>query len=302
MTGPLVSIVLMLLRGEEECDQIISLAAPRLQPSNVVEASKSDATNTTQQEPSKIRTSDGMFFERGENEVIKAVEERIAAWTLLPSHNGEGMQVLRYENTQKYEPHWDYFFHKDGTSNGGNRYATVLSYLSDVEEGGETYFPFLPAPAGDNEGFTDCARKYVAVQPKKGDALLFHNIQPSGALEKRSMHGACPVIKGTKWAMAKWIHVGRFAVNGEAPLRIVQADQAMPIPADATECVDADSSCDSWSVRGECFTNEVWMVGTPSEPGNCLFSCMRCDIWKDHLKLQNGLQAGPQTAGEAEEK
>lgn len=30
----------------------------------------------------------------------------MAAWTLLPVHNGEGLQVLRYENTQKYEPHW----------------------------------------------------------------------------------------------------------------------------------------------------------------------------------------------------
>jgi hypothetical protein len=32
----------------------------------------------------------------------------------------------------------DYFHHKDGVSNGGNRCATVLTYLSDVEEGGET--------------------------------------------------------------------------------------------------------------------------------------------------------------------
>lgn len=35
-----------------------------------------------------------------------AVEERIAAWTMLPAENGEGLQVLRYENTQKYDAHW----------------------------------------------------------------------------------------------------------------------------------------------------------------------------------------------------
>jgi hypothetical protein len=35
-----------------------------------------------------------------------AVEDRIAAWTMLPAENGEGLQVLRYENTQKYDAHW----------------------------------------------------------------------------------------------------------------------------------------------------------------------------------------------------
>jgi prolyl 4-hydroxylase len=35
-----------------------------------------------------------------------AVEERIAAWTLLPAGNGEGMQVLRYGNAEKYDAHW----------------------------------------------------------------------------------------------------------------------------------------------------------------------------------------------------
>lgn len=32
----------------------------------------------------------------------------------------------------------DYHFHEHGASNGGNRYATILAYLSDVEAGGET--------------------------------------------------------------------------------------------------------------------------------------------------------------------
>jgi prolyl 4-hydroxylase len=35
-------------------------------------------------------------------------------------------------------------------------------------------------------------------------AILFHSIAPSGALERKSMHAACPVIKGQKWSAAKW--------------------------------------------------------------------------------------------------
>jgi hypothetical protein len=28
-------------------------------------------------------------------------------------------------------------------------------------------------------------------------AILFHSIRPNGGFEKRSLHGSCPVIKGT---------------------------------------------------------------------------------------------------------
>jgi hypothetical protein len=31
------------------------------------------------------------------------------------------------------------------------------------------YFPFIPAPEGQNQGFSECARKYLAYKPKKGD-------------------------------------------------------------------------------------------------------------------------------------
>lgn len=45
----------------------------------------------------QVRTSSGMFFERGEDEVIARVERRVAALTMLPAINAEGMQVLHYQ-------------------------------------------------------------------------------------------------------------------------------------------------------------------------------------------------------------
>lgn len=57
------------------------------------------------------------------------------------TENGESIQILHYENGQKYEPHFDYFHDKVNQELGGHRVATVLMYLSDIEKGGETVFP-----------------------------------------------------------------------------------------------------------------------------------------------------------------
>ena len=84
---------------------------------------------------SDIRTSSGSFVGRRQDATVAAIEARIALWSQIPEDHGEAIQVLRYEHSQEYRAHYDYFFHKAGEKN--NRVATVLLYLSDVDEGGE---------------------------------------------------------------------------------------------------------------------------------------------------------------------
>ncbi len=43
----------------------------------------------------------------------------------------------------------------------------------------------------------------LKVKPKVGDAVLFWSYGPDLALDVRSLHGACPVVRGSKVSMAR---------------------------------------------------------------------------------------------------
>ncbi|XP_006648159.1 probable prolyl 4-hydroxylase 3 [Oryza brachyantha] len=193
--------------SKEECDYLIGLAKPHMVKSTVVDST------TGKSKDSRVRTSSGMFLQRGRDKVIRAIEKRIADYTFIPMEHGEGLQVLHYEVGQKYEPHFDYFLDEYNTKNGGQRMATLLMYLSDVEEGGETIFPDANVNSSSlpwyNE-LSECARKGLAVKPKMGDALLFWSMKPDATLDPLSLHGGCPVIKGNKWSSTKWMHVHEY--------------------------------------------------------------------------------------------
>jgi prolyl 4-hydroxylase len=45
----------------------------------------------------RVRTSSGMFLNRGEDEIIDRIESRIAKYTAIPKENGEGLQILHYQ-------------------------------------------------------------------------------------------------------------------------------------------------------------------------------------------------------------
>lgn len=194
----------------EERDHLISVARAELKRSSVADNASGKSYE------SKIRTSSGMFLKRGQDAVIAAIEKRIAAFSMVPADHGEGLQVLRYEIGQKYDPHFDYFHDKANQENGGQRVATVLMYLRDVEEGGETVFPngtpIDPKKYAEKKSrLSECGRKGgLAVKPNAGDALLFWSLTPTGIEDPTSLHQSCPVISGEKWTVTKWMRRGQF--------------------------------------------------------------------------------------------
>uniref|UniRef100_J3N3S1 procollagen-proline 4-dioxygenase n=1 Tax=Oryza brachyantha TaxID=4533 RepID=J3N3S1_ORYBR len=176
--------------SKEECEYLISLARPLMKKSTVVD------TSTGGSKDSRVRTSSGMFLRRGLDKIISTIEKRISDYTFIPVENGEGLQVLHYEVGQKYEPHFDYFHDEFNTKNGGQRIATLLMYLSDVEEGGETVFPTSKANSSSSPFYnelSECAKRGLSVKPKMGDALLFWSMRPDGSLDPSSLHGEVPI-------------------------------------------------------------------------------------------------------------
>lgn len=245
-----------------ECDHIVNQSKPRIARSLVVD-SKTGASKLD-----SIRTSYGSSFGRGEDPVIAEVEERIAEWTHLPPENGEPMQVLRYVDGQKYDAHWDWFddpVHHSMHMKDGNRLATVLLYLAEVEEGGETSLP-LAIPI-DEEAQTlpnqsECAtRGTLAVRPRKGDALLFWDLEMDfNTGDRRALHASCPTLKGMKWTATKWIHNKRYMGDYNA------LDKA-------AKCMDLDRKCAQLVDNGDCYKNPEYMVGVA---GHCRKSCEDC--------------------------
>ncbi|XP_027363294.1 prolyl 4-hydroxylase 1 [Abrus precatorius] len=182
----------------EECDYLRAIALPRLQISTVVD------TKTGKGIKSDVRTSSGMFLSPEERKypMVQAIEKRISVYSQIPVENGELMQVLRYEKNQYYKPHHDYFSDTFNLKRGGQRIATMLMYLSDNIEGGETYFPM----AGSGE--CSCGGKLakgLSVKPIKGNAVLFWSMGLDGQSDPNSVHGGCEVISGEKWSATKWM-------------------------------------------------------------------------------------------------
>lgn len=179
---PLI-VVLGNVLSDDECDELIKQSRDRMQRSKIGNAREVD----------ELRTSSSMFFQEGENDIIARIEKRTSQIMNIPVEHGEGLQVLNYKIGQEYKAHFDFFSSASRPVNNP-RVSTLVMYLNDVEEGGETYFPKLN----------------FSVAPKKGMAVYFEYFYDNHDLNELTLHGGSPIIKGEKWAATQWMRRKRY--------------------------------------------------------------------------------------------
>ncbi|XP_077564432.1 prolyl 4-hydroxylase subunit alpha-2-like [Haemaphysalis longicornis] len=195
-----------------ECEDVRKAGAPRLKRGMIFVK----ATRGTQ--PSIKRVGKTSWVDDSECPALERATRRLAAATGLSLEYAEAYQLSNYGVGGQYTAHTDFYmpgdpFHRPGD---GNRLATALIYLSDVEAGGATAF----------------VRLGVAVAPRAGSALFWYNWRPSSAPvvhsgvwldqmragDPATRHAACPVLIGSKWIVTKWIRErNNVAVNYDVP-------------------------------------------------------------------------------------
>jgi len=174
---PLI-VVLGNVLSHEECDELIQLSKDRVQRSKIGNTRTVD----------ELRTSSSVFLQEGEHDVVTRVEKRVSQIMNIPVEHGEGLQILNYKPGQEYKAHFD-FFSASSRPVKNPRISTLVMYLNDVEEGGETYFPKLN----------------FSVSPQKGMAVYFEYFYDSQELNDLTLHGGAPVVIGDKWAATQWM-------------------------------------------------------------------------------------------------
>jgi len=217
---PLVFSVSNFLSPEER-QLVIDTAAPLLEPSKVRSNGTGGAVHNNQ------RSSETAWLPSHwtSAQALSSVNIRVAELLRMDVTHQESTQVLKYKEGGFYGLHTDQFPQTDRQMANRKRHATLLWYMNDVLEGGETSFPYadklqdVNIDGDDTPGSSDlldtipgnkqmkevCSTG-LQVKPQAGTVVLFYDVYPDGQEDLYSTHAACPVGPGSeKWAANKWI-------------------------------------------------------------------------------------------------
>ncbi|KAJ6157383.1 hypothetical protein N7470_004975 [Penicillium chermesinum] len=141
--------------------------------------------------------------------MVECIIKRSTDFVGFIPHDGfEALQVVRYFENERHDPHFDWFQSPPKIASGltCNRAASFFVYLGDEPEGGETCFHYLyPAPPdADPKKFSNINSDDglgVAVKPITGNAMFWMNLYSNNTGDPRVQHSALPIRSGTKYGM-----------------------------------------------------------------------------------------------------
>ena len=139
-----------------------------------------------------------------DHEIMYYISKRIELATnfnVTTRHGSSPYQSTNYGLSGMVEPHHDSWGYEMGVKlvrdrrtliRTGDYIATFMGWFGDTEAGGSTAFI-----SKNFEG---------TVEPNKGSAAFWMNLSSCHIQDDRAFHGGCPVLKGSKWILNKWIY------------------------------------------------------------------------------------------------
>jgi prolyl 4-hydroxylase len=184
--------LLVRLKGftsSEKCEGIMSAAESQL-----LEATTWTEQDNQAEQDATTRISSTTWMGDDDLPILRDMTARACALSGIDAGNMENWQVARYQKGGFFRLHEDNSDDFNSLPCGG-RLGTLLVYLNDSFEGGETDFPQLG----------------VRVAPVAGDAIYFNSVHMpirAGWADKmrtneRSCHAGLPVESGHKWIATK---------------------------------------------------------------------------------------------------
>ncbi len=181
------------LLTNSECEELIRYATSK----GLEESSVWNHTAQGNEKETDHRRSHQTWLKNEEHEVAAKLSRISEEITGVPMENQEQLQVARYDIHGMFNDHYDACDSVLNPENCekmnrgcGQRRTTLLVYLNDDFEGGETEFVLVP----------------FKCKPKTGKAILFWNVDEHDILIKEAKHRGNQVLKGNKWIANKWSH------------------------------------------------------------------------------------------------
>ena len=167
----------------DECQLIIDKCKDKMERAQIGVGEKSKV--------SKIRTGSSYFLKYLDDHELFQIFKKISLLLKRPGRNFDPFfQVIHYNPGEEYKVHIDPSADRMKTEDIIHRKFTVLTYLNNVDGGGETEFPNLN----------------LKIEPKQGRIVYFENYNKKEICQD-SCHRSLPVERGEKWAFNLWYHI-----------------------------------------------------------------------------------------------